>query len=122
MNAVYFLTVKNTDSGQRLVEREPFEDYGEAMRALSSYLRPRNPRSVLVFSTELINGEFARTFMQVRRPEDLDPKDPLSKQLRPLASKQANAYDYDCDYLFIIESEYGAAEADRIRANIDADD
>jgi hypothetical protein len=85
-------------------------DYGDAMAALSRYLRPRWQRSVLVFSTALNNGKFARTYMQVRRPNDLDPGHVFYDSQLHLAKKQHNMYDYDEGYLFVIESEYGIEE------------
>lgn len=118
---MYYLSVKS-DDGQLLVDRDPFDDYGEAMAALDRFIRPRPGRAVLTFTTELINGQFARSFAQLRRPEDLDPEHPMFETLWRTAAKQDNAYTYERGYRFVIESEYGAAETDRIRADLDADD
>lgn len=118
---MYYLTVANS-KGEDLVRREAFADYGDAMAALSRYLRPMWPRSVLQFSTELINGKFARTYMQVRRPNDLDPGDEFYDRQLHLAKKQHNMYDYDEGYLFVIESDFGIEEAAATNNDDDDDD
>ncbi|MCA9663517.1 MAG: hypothetical protein KC486_34625 [Myxococcales bacterium] len=120
---MYFLSVWASD-GERLASDEPFESYDEAMASLSRFIRPKGTRAVLSFTTELINGVFARTYAQVRRPEEVEalPRQRRLEGMLHRAIKQHNAYDYDRGYLFVIESEYGKTESDRVRANADADE
>jgi len=107
---MYFVTVKR--NGEELLRRAAFSDYAEAMGSLSRYYRPRAPRSVLEFATESINGRFARSYLTLMRPEDLDENEPFYEQRRHLAVKQRNAHEYDHSYFFLIESEVGIADAE----------
>lgn len=118
---MYYLTV--TRGEEDIVRRETFEDYGEAMAALSRYVQPRGPgRAVLAFHTELIDGKFARTYLTVTPPDEVDPGLSFHEERRHLAVKQYNAYAYDHSYFFLIESAVGMVEADRCAAEADEED
>lgn len=107
----YFVTV--IESGDEVVVRKPYVDYSEAINSLSRFYRSRAPRATLEFTTELINGKFARSYLTLMLPEDLDPDTPLYEKRRRQAVKQRSAYEYGHSYFFLIESEVGVADADR---------
>lgn len=107
---VYFVTVE--EDGKEIVRRKTFADYFAAVSFLSSYYRPTTARSVLEFATEVINGEFARSYVTLMLPEALDKSDSLFHTKYPIAAKQSNAFRYEHMYFFLIESEVGKNDAD----------
>ncbi len=106
----YFLTVEKR--GVELVRRQPFDDYGDAIDFIGRYYKPRSQRSVLNFTTEAINGEFARSYVSLNRPDDLAKDDIGFERRYENAVKYSNAFDYDDSYFFMIESEIGIADCD----------
>lgn len=106
----YYVTVD--EDGKEIVRRESFDDFYVAMGFFSRYYRPRSKRSVLGFTTEVINGEFFRAYVTLWIPESLDQADSHFHQRDAIATKQSNAFEYSHTYFFLVESELGAKEAD----------
>ena len=106
---MYFLTVRR--DGRDEVFRKPFEDYSDALEFLMAYYRPRSSRSVLTFSTEVINGAFARSYLSLNLPEGV-VDGPGARERYALAVKHQNAYEYSSSYFFLIESQVGIDDAD----------
>ena len=106
----YFLTVEKR--GEELIRRQPFDDYGDAINFVGQYFTPRSQRSVLNFTTEAINGKFARSYVSLNRPGDLAKNDVGFERRYEIAVKYSNAFDYDDSYFFMIESEVGIADCD----------
>jgi len=106
----YYLTVEK--GGKSLLRREAFDDYGSAVAACYDYYEARSPRSVLTFTTEAINGQFARSFTELNLPESIEPNDEIGRMRYSAAAKYSNAFDYDDSYFFMIESEIGIADYD----------
>jgi hypothetical protein len=59
---MYYLTIQR--EGLDVVRRQPFSNYADAIAFTSRYyqFRPSIRRAVLKFSTEAINGQFARSY------------------------------------------------------------
>ena len=112
VGAKYHLTVHA--DGAPLVTREPFDDYARAIGFVSRYYRPRSGRSVLTFDTEVIDGKFARAYKALNVPEALDRTDPDFAALYHIAAKNSNAFDYDRSYRFLVESDFGIDQAERV--------
>ena len=106
--ARYFVTVEK--NGDTVVDREPFDDYEEAVLSLSQFYESRFGRCVLSLTTEVVNGKFARSFAELNLPESIEVVDQISKQRYSIAAKYSNAFRYDASYLFLIESEVGLLE------------
>ena len=106
--AKYFVTVGK--NGDQIVDRKPFDDYGEAVASLNLYYQPKAGRCVLKLSTEVVNGVFARSFGGLNIPEDIEATDESTQRKYSAAAKQSNAFDYDASYFFLIESEFGISE------------
>ena len=111
---MYYLTI--TRDGQDVIRRKAFDDYDAAIEYTSQFYRPRHTRCVLEFTTEVINGKFARSFGTLNRPEGLDENGPYYKERYHVAAKQANSFDYDYSYLFVIESECGIRDVEDMRS------
>ncbi len=103
---MYYLTVSRGD-GSDLIRRQPFNDFAAAVAYTATFYRPKYGRCVLNFTTEVINGQFARSYAFLTDPESVDAKDPRKRSLYELAAKQANAFEYNGTYRFLIESDVG---------------
>jgi hypothetical protein len=109
---MYYLTVEQ--NGVEVVRRKVFDDYGTAVKFISKYFEPKSRRSVLSFTTEAINGEFARSYVEMADPTTIDHHD----QTRYLRSvKFSNAFSYEGSYFFLIESDVGIQDADNDNGN-----
>jgi len=114
---MYYLSVlKGKDKGE-VVASKSFDDFGHAMAACSDYYNPKAHRAVLSFTTEAINGKFARAYAELNRPEDIDIDSTDidsadGNDEYQCAIKQANVHDYDSSFLFLIESDFGIQDAD----------
>ena len=112
---MYYLSVlKGKDKGE-VVASKSFDDFGHAMAACADYYSPRAHRAVLSFTTDAINGKFARAYAELNRPEDIDSTDTENADAKDeyqCAVKQANAHEYDSSFLFLIESDFGIQDAD----------
>lgn len=111
---MYHVTV--TKNGNDIVRGKVYDDYAEAIAFISQYYQPRAQRSVLSFTTEVINGQFARSFAALTKPEDIEPAQPSSKARYQAAAKQDNAFRYDASYFFLIESEVGIGDGQAMQA------
>jgi hypothetical protein len=107
---IYYLTIEK--NSKELYLRKPFKDYSSALEECAKFYVPKAGRSLLAFTTETINGKFARTYAELNRPEHIDLKDTVSKIRYEAAVKQANAFEYTDSYFFLIESEVGVKDAD----------
>jgi hypothetical protein len=107
---MYYLTVDENDN--EICSRKPFDDYGEALEACAQFFKPKSNRSVLSFTTETINGKFARSYTELKRPEHISAEDEIGKQRYAAAAKSSNSFEYDCSYFFLIESELGIKDCD----------
>jgi hypothetical protein len=110
---MYYVTI--IKNGVDVFRRKPFKQYEDAMSALGEYYKTPWGKSTLTFVTETLNGQFARTYTELNRWEDIDPKDARYTQ----AVKDSNAFVYDGSYFFLIESEIGMQEADAFFADDD---
>ena len=106
----YYLTIER--GREPLVTRKPFDDYAAALAACYESYEARSPRSVLTFTTEVINGQFARTFTELNRPESIDPSGGIGRLRYSAAAKCSNAFEYDDSLFFLIESDIGIADTD----------
>jgi hypothetical protein len=107
----YFFSMR--EDGRKTVDELPFVDFAQAIEHLSRYYRPRSSRSVLVFSSEVINGALARCYRSLVRPESVVRDDTTHERLYERAVETDRAFQYDRSYLFVIETEIGAEERRR---------
>jgi hypothetical protein len=107
---MYYLSVER--SGKEIIRRMGFQDYAEAVNFTAQFYAPKAPRAVLSFVTEVVNGEFARSFAVLTRPDEVAEGEAWFIERRNAAVKQANAFEYDASYQFLIESELGVQDAD----------
>ena len=117
---MYYLTVKKGDTD--IVHRQQFDDYGAAVAFTSRFYQSTSARSVLVFTTEAIGGQFARSFAALTRTESLRPDEPFYMERYRTAANQENAFKYDASYLFLIESEIGIHDAQAMQAAYESDE
>ena len=115
---MYFLSVFSR--GIALVERVPYADFAEAIAACGEYYEPRFGGSTLSFDSDVRGKKFLRAFASLTRPEDLDDK--AIQIVRDMASRNSNAFLYSKSYRFLVESEAGVAECERLRAEEAAED
>jgi hypothetical protein len=108
--STYFVTVYSEDA--TIIERLACLDFAEALNVCSRFYSPRTSRSVLSFTTEVINGRFSRSFAELLKPDNIAGTDEQSRLLYDRAAKQTNAFDYERGYFFLIESTAGKVEAD----------
>jgi hypothetical protein len=106
---MYYLTIEK--NGNELCVRKPFDDYGTAIAACAVYYTPKTKRSVLTFTTETINGQFARSYVVLNHPERINRGDEIGRQLYAAAVANMYAFEYTDSYLFLIESEIGVEDA-----------
>ena len=105
---MYYVTV--VKDGKDIVDRMPVGDFAGALAETSRFYTTRLGRGVLRFTTEVINGQFARSYAQLNRPEDIDEDEFLFKERYHYAAKYSNAFNYDGSYFFLIESDLGVSE------------
>lgn len=103
---MYYLTIEK--DGSDIVRRKEFSDYYDAVHCCAQYYSAKSKRSVLSLTTEVINGEFARSYVELAIPESID----VGEQARRLrATKYSNAFEYDGSYFFLIETEVGIRDS-----------
>ncbi|MCA9040107.1 MAG: hypothetical protein KDA65_07170 [Planctomycetaceae bacterium] len=105
---MYFVTIdKNGDAIER---RKPFSDYAEAIKYFSKYYQPKLGRGTLKFTTEVVDGEFVRSYSELVDPTTIDPSD-HARYVRSI--KMDNAFSYDGSFVFLIESDLGIQDYDK---------
>lgn len=117
---IYYLTVaKNREV---IVSRLPFDDYSAAIEFISRYYHPRVPgsRATLTFATEIINGLFARSFGSLTACADVE--DNATDEEYDEAAKQDVAFVYDGSYRFLIETDVGIRDRERMLRAEDEDE
>ena len=107
---MYYLTVLKGKEWNEVVASKSYEDFGDAMEACADFYSPKTDRAVLTFTTETINGKFARAYAELNRPEDIDIKGENGKEKHQKAVKHSNAHTYGSTFLFLIESDLGVAD------------
>lgn len=107
---MYYLTV--VKNGEEVCVRAPYTDYSDAILACADYYSPKNKRSVLTFTTEALNGRFARSYAEMNRPEEISTEDEIGKHRYAAAAKCTNAFEFKDSLLFLIETEIGVLDAD----------
>ena len=107
---MYYLTIEK--DGKELCVRIPYNDYSEAILACAKYYKPIAKRGVLSFVTEAINGNFARSYAELNRPENIFTDDEIGKKRYAVAAKLTNSFEYDSSFFFLIESKIGIEDAD----------
>jgi hypothetical protein len=107
----YFLTIKV--DGIKVKDREIYNDYAAALSACFAYCTLKPGKAILKFTTETINGVFAKSYAGMDRPERIDIKDEKDKYRYAAAAKLTNSFEYDADLFFIIEGEAGIADQKR---------
>ena len=117
---MYYLTI--TKDGMDVVRRMVFDDYAAAVGYTARFYEPKAVRSVLSFTTEVINGQFARSFATLNRPETLDPAGPFYKEKYHRAAQQSNAFAFDASYLFVIESDVGVRDTEAMQAAYESEE
>jgi len=110
---MYLLTVFSNDV--KIRERVPYSDFFDAISACGEYYEPRAAGAVLSFTSEVIGKRFMRAYAQLLRMEDVPDGTPGDSPRAVLAKKQGIAFDFARSYTFLIESELGSQEADRIK-------
>ena len=108
---MYYLTVLKGKDWNEVEASKSYEDFGDAMSACTEFYSPKIDRAVLSFTTETINGKFARAYAELNRPEDIDVKGENGKERHHDAVKHSNAHEYANTFLFLIESDLGIADA-----------
>ena len=108
---MYYLTI--TKNSVEIAYRKPFDDFSAAVTYTSQFYKPRieGCRTVLSFTTEVINGQYARSYTHLTRPEDIDQSMPHHERRYHIAAQQSNAFSYDGSYFFLIETELGIQDA-----------
>ena len=106
----YFVTVES--NVEVLVKRMACIDFHEALSIFSRYYRAKSKRSVLQFSTEVINGQFARAYAELVVPSQISVNDESSKLRYEIAAKHSNAFEYDQSYFFLVESRVGIEDSE----------
>ncbi len=109
---MYFLSVSAND--ELLRERVRFADYAEAVAACGEYYEPRVAGATLNFTTVVTGKKFMRSHAQLVRMADLGSDVPRDSPRAVTAAKQSNAFTFARSYTFLIESEEGVREADRM--------
>ena len=109
---MYYLSVKA--DGEFVSRRIPYPDYGDALAALGEYYEPKAAGSVLSLTTEVTRKRFMRSYAYLMRMEDLGADVPEGSPRSIAAIKQNTAFSFSKSYLFLIESEEGVSESDRI--------
>lgn len=105
---MYFVTVVKDNI--EIVRRENFNDFSEALDSLSRFYKSRTQRSVLEFSTEVINGRFVRSYAELLIPSDVSIDNTKWEARRLLAIKQSVAFEYSSNFVFLIEGEIAIQE------------
>ncbi|MFZ6875588.1 hypothetical protein ACO0LF_26270 [Undibacterium sp. Di27W] len=106
---MYYLTIEK--NGVKICDHQPFDDYAAAILACSEHYKSRVNRGVLSFTTETINGVFARSYAELNRPEHISVDDDISKYRYSTAAKYTNSFDYQDSVFFLIESATGIDDA-----------
>jgi hypothetical protein len=114
---MYFLTVRAGDSV--LCDRVPYADYAAAIEACGAYYEPKARGAVMNFTSEAVGKKFMRAYAQLVRLEDLAPDVPRGSPRHDMATKQGNAFAFTKSYTFLIESEAGVEEAERLKREED---
>lgn len=99
---MYYLTVDK--NGEQITRRKAFDDYSKALQSLAEFYRPKTRRSVLSFTTEIINGQFARSFATLTDPEAIIAQEPFYRERYEVAVRQKSVFEFDGSYQFLIES------------------
>jgi hypothetical protein len=107
---MYFLSV--TRNGVTIVDRKPFPDFEAALRFTAQYYRAKWGRSVLTFTTDVVNGEFLVSYATLRKIDDLDEDEVFYKEKYLAAVKHESAFEFDASYVFSIQSELSVREVD----------
>ena len=112
---MYYLTViKGIEKNDELFSRKEFHDFGEALEFCSKFYSPctTSNRNVLTFTTETIDGKFARAYTELNRPEDIDVDETYGESRYSIAAKYSNRFHYDESFFFLIESCLGIEYCD----------
>lgn len=107
---MYFLSVKK--NGEWILDRMPFPDCEAALAHTARFYRPRTGRSVLSFTTEVVNGVLIVSYAILRRVNDIDANEQFYREKYEAAVRNESAFEYDASYVFSIQSEAGILEAD----------
>ena len=118
--AMYYLTVKK--GGKELLVRKEFADYSAAIAYTGQFYQATTKRSIIAFTTEVINGELARSYATLTRPESVSSHEPYFQERYHVAVKQDNSFEYDDSFFFLIETERGIEDALAMQAIYEADD
>ena len=110
---MYYLTIKK--NGEVIVSKQAFDDYAAAIAHASQFYHARSIRSVLKFTSEAINGEFARSYATLTQPEDINKDSPFYKERYHAAVKNVNAFSFEGSYLFVIQGEIGIRDGKAMR-------
>ena len=109
---MYFLTVMAGD--EMLLERVSFADYAEAVAACGEFYEPRAAGAALNFTTVVMGKKFMRSHAQLTQMADLGDNVPRDSPRAIAAAKQSNAFSFSKSCAFLIESEDGVREAERM--------
>ena len=109
-DSLYYLTIEK--NGEEVCARLPYSDYSEAMLACAEHYRSTTKRSVLTFTTETINGRFARSYAEMNRPEEISTEDEMGKIRYAVAAKYTNAFEFEKSLFFLIETDVGIEDVD----------
>ncbi|WP_162130825.1 hypothetical protein [Variovorax sp. CF313] len=108
---MYYLTVEK--NGVRVIDRKSFEDYSTAIKACGEFYQSKTGRSNLEFNTDVVNGEFFRSYAELNRPEDISLENEMEKIRYSVAAKHSNRFEYEASLFFLIESDSGVAESEQ---------
>lgn len=116
---MYFLTIRADESV--LCDRVPYPDYSDAIEACGEYYEPKARGAVMNFTSEVVGKKFVRAYAQLVRLEDLSPDVQRASPRSIMVTKQNNAFTFSRSYTFLIESELGVQEAERLKREDEAE-
>lgn len=108
---MYYLTVLKGKDKDEVVASKSFDDFGNAMDACAEFYSPKTPRAVLSFTTEAINGKFARAYTELNQLGDIDAESADGSERHHYAAKHSKTHEYENSFFFLIESELGIKDA-----------
>ncbi len=97
METKYYLSVSKNK--EYVIDKKPFVDFSLAVEACSHFYKSKSENSILIFTSEMVDGMVIRSYAELLLPDDVDPQDGRYAQ----AAKHSNIFDYSASYFFLIE-------------------
>jgi hypothetical protein len=115
-----FCTVER--DGNDIVWRHQVGSLDEAFLFFNQYYKAKHDNSALTFSAEVGVDGFIRAYATLHSESYVRQRSLVNPGLLQTAKKQCNKFDYDANYVFLIESQLGVDECERQMAEDEAED